>query len=753
MRSMPAATDLRGRSSVVLFSHKSSTSRPFRPLLACAVFAAMLAGSFTLNVAQGASGPITVGTIPGSVGVTPSGAATYSMPISLPRGSGGLTPQLALVFNSQSGTGMAGMQWTLSGFSTISRCNSAIYDDGQAQVVQLTASDDYCFNGQRLRLTGGTYGLDASTYDTEIESFSIITAHVDSGATNGPSWFTVQTKDGTVYEFGNTADSKILAQGTTVARVWALDKITDVNTNYITYSYQQDTTDGDFWPIAINYTGNTKAGTPLTHQVELDWAARAPADTQASYEAGSLVTDTELLQDIKVNYNGSTTLTYSLVYGSDGSTGRSLLTSVQECNSIDGNCFAATTITWHQSTPGWVGDTPTAYSVANQTLAESAQLIDVNGDGVADLVYPNTVNGTTDWWVAFGIPGNGGFSTPQDTLLPAVNYSTAQGIDYNGDGLADLLYENADGNWHVLQSTGSTGGGSIFTDQNTNISFAAAAGGFTVADLNGHGLGDIVYSDGSGLYAYQNTGGAFSSSVVTLAAPSSSTIREAGAGSYSKFSQFSDTPTDFVGSGRAGYTALVGNTTSTTCNGDSDPGCQPTENTSWSFFGYYPAGTSNNLAFNNIAGIAIGDLPGAIPPSGWTNPAPLSMRGDGLTDLLTTQNIDSNGNNYSIYNIYFSTGGSLKNAYEVLGAANSDPVFADYYDNGRQAMLVNPYQQATCNATASDPWCVITLNYSSTQHAFVSQATAIPAPYPSTYVPGTLKVGDIVERPQFLIQF
>ena len=106
-----------------------------------------------------------VGTIPGSFGVTPTGAATYAIPIRVPRGSGGLTPSITLVYNSQSGSGAAGWGWTLAGLSAITRCNKTIDDDGVNQAVQLTSNDDYCLDGQRLRSTG------ADTYDTELRAY------------------------------------------------------------------------------------------------------------------------------------------------------------------------------------------------------------------------------------------------------------------------------------------------------------------------------------------------------------------------------------------------------------------------------------------------------------------------------------------------------------------------------------------------------------------------------------------------------
>ena len=256
-----------------------------------------------------ASTTTVVGDIPGSYGVTSDGAATYTIPISLPRGSGGLTPSIALVYNSQSGTGDAGYGWDLSGFSDITRCNKTIDSDGSTEAIQLASTDDYCLDGQLLRLKS-----DGVTYDTEEQQFDSITA---TNGTNGPDHFEVVGPNGTTYEYGNTPDSKILATGTSTVRVWALDRVTDASGNYYTIQYQNnDTTTGDFWPLTITYTENAEGNYPQ-HTVTFGWTPRADTSVQTGYLRGSLNSQTQLLSSITVAYNGTQNLTYILGYQTD----------------------------------------------------------------------------------------------------------------------------------------------------------------------------------------------------------------------------------------------------------------------------------------------------------------------------------------------------------------------------------------------------------------------------------------------------
>ncbi|MGH8321664.1 MAG: PKD domain-containing protein [Gammaproteobacteria bacterium] len=686
-----------------------------------------------------------VGTIQGSFSVTPTGAATYTIPIAVPRGSGGLTPSIALVYNSQSGSGAAGWGWTLSGLSAITRCALTIDDDGSTRAVQLTtgdSGDDFCLDGQRLRnANGGVYGASGTTYDTELRSYALITSNGTAG--NGPSYFTVQTKDGKTYEYGNTADSKILATGTSTVRVWALDKVTDANSNYYTITYQNnDTTTGDYWPLTLSYTGNTQAGTSPLHTLTFSWAPRADVAVRTSFMAGTLISQTQLLTGLTVSYNGTATFTYSLYYNGSTSTtpplvpgdNRYQLTSIQEC-AADGSCFNPTSISWQEGAAGWTGDQAVSGSNINSAAeADSAHLMDVNGDGIEDLVY---VGSNSDWWVMFG-ESSGGLSAPVDTGIAAnpTYYPYALAINYDGSGRTSLLVPASSSTWQVLVPTGNETG-SIFTESTvTGLSTPGTnstngqpiyAGSAWVVDFYGRGLGNFVYTNGTEVYLLQNNGPG--SDPPFGAAQPLYSVATSGSGNAlfnrSTTQTFVDTPLDFDGSGRGG--ALAAYETTKTCEID---GCQPPP----PVFGYsallstqtpLAPTPSANPSYQGMGGVSGVQL----------TPDPMSANGSGLTDLLYACCTVANQENTYYFQIELDTGTSFTPvSTTVVDNFLTDSVIADYYGDGRQEAIVSP---------TSGTWDMIRVNYDPPSQTFVPVVTSIAAPYPSDYVEGSLRIGNV----------
>ena len=191
-----------------------------------AVAVALLLGSLHGSTAQMMS-------LPGDFAVNSSGAANYKIPIVAPPGTAGMTPSLALEYSSQTGgasngwlgASIAGVGWSLAGLPAVGRCPRTMAQDNVNGAVNYDANDRFCLEGQRLVAISGNYGADGAEYHTEIESFSRVISHGTAGT--GPAWFEVHTKSGQILQFGNTADSRILAQGKTTARSWGVNKVSD----------------------------------------------------------------------------------------------------------------------------------------------------------------------------------------------------------------------------------------------------------------------------------------------------------------------------------------------------------------------------------------------------------------------------------------------------------------------------------------------------------------------------------------------
>src|SRR5713226_320975 len=146
---------------------------------------------------------------------------------------------------------------------------------------------------------------------------------------------------------------------------------------------------------------------------------------------------------------------------------------------------------------------------------------DVNGDGMADLVYRgdtgiqvwlSTGTGLTPGWSS-DICANG--STAYGSCNDGDNFSNIYYPDINGDGRADLCYRSDTGIKCFL-STGSGWGTFISTDicANGSTAYGQCNDGdnfstINFADVNGDGMADLVYRGDTGIQVWLSTGTGF----------------------------------------------------------------------------------------------------------------------------------------------------------------------------------------------------------------------------------------------------
>lgn len=441
--------------------------------------------------------------IPAKFEVSPLGSATYAIPLHVVPGTAAMVPDLTLTYDSAAGNGLLGKGWMLTGLSTISRCApTTAQDGGLPGAITMSATDRFCMDGARLVVSnGGTYGADGTEYRTEEESFSKIVSYGSAG--DGPAWFKVWTKSGQIMEFGNTADSRVEARGKAVARLWALSKVQDVKSNYLTVSYTEDAVNGNYYPLRIDYTGNTNQGMAPNSSVRFVYAARS--DVETAYRAGSLTREAVRMTNVQMYASATLVRDYQINYAVEAHALPSRVTSIRQCAG-GGLCLPATTFDWafgggaKLAGGSWLATGGDA-AIDLSEYMEPILSLDMNGDGKTDLVQPIIRNGNL-WLIpmlsngttfVIGAAWDTGYINNGYTLHPG---------DINGDGRQDIALSSPHAaNQHNLYvPLISTGSSFIKGQEMFTVDYAADSSGqdanlylaLLALDVNGDSRTDLV---------------------------------------------------------------------------------------------------------------------------------------------------------------------------------------------------------------------------------------------------------------------
>jgi YD repeat-containing protein len=587
----------------------------------------------------------TVGTAPGQFSVSPTGAATYQIPIDVPPGVNGLKPSLALLYNSQAGNGLLGQGWSLSGLSVISHCPQTLDQDGVALLPQdsdqTSNPDRLCLDGQRLVLISGTYGQLNSTYRTEIDSFRVVKINQGTSS-SGPASFTVVDRAGLTSTY-----STLVAGGNggtgAVPLLWLITSVQDRYGNFINFTYNLTASNsilniGSWDSIAKIVYGSATGG--RVGKIIFSYNTSRP-DTVNQYFAHSLVTvNPATLTGITVQDGNNNPLkTYTLSYQYPSSTPGLLanppteLTSVQECAGTA--CYPATTFNYGGSAAGF-GDGPPQI---NNTAMPGYMVADFDGDGLPDFIYED--NG-----VAYVVFGNN-IGTPVqvsatmgDVHQGGISLTGAVVVDLKGDGKQELMVPNFPSpgltpnvpTWYVLAWNGQMGPSSTLSAQpaptTNNGDLLACNSGesscamiATAMDIHRNGQSSLFYEDSGEFYYYTNVNGVFNPTPVPTnltymtdvngVSPQLTPLNWQGqagvyvAGQnigYSGVVSWNATSGAFTSS-MSGDKALSGKTIPLDANGDGLPDAVSIEGTQWCYISNNGAGfdTSNSSNYSSCA--------------------------------------------------------------------------------------------------------------------------------------------------------
>ncbi len=242
-----------------------------------------------------------------------TGGGSFSYPLDVIPGRGGMTPSVVLGYSTQNTRqdSLVGYGWDIN--------SSFIVRSGNKGTDKLYSENS--FTASLFGLTEELVLTNAATgeFRPKVEgSFRVYTF------TNG-TW-TARDKTGTQYIFGSTANSQ---QGNpadpTKIYKWMLEKVMDTNGNYMSFSYTKD--QNQIYPDAIRYTGN---GTdPGIFEVRFTLENR-PVVVQNAIP-GFMITTTKRMKqvDMRLNTTSSYQTAYSFIFNyNDGGIIKNLLTSV-----------------------------------------------------------------------------------------------------------------------------------------------------------------------------------------------------------------------------------------------------------------------------------------------------------------------------------------------------------------------------------------------------------------------------------------
>ncbi|MBQ2435912.1 MAG: VCBS repeat-containing protein [Bacteroidaceae bacterium] len=430
--------------------------------------------SLMLGASLFADNELVVGDINISATVDQIGGASITIPIEVPVGVNDMQPNLALVYNSHSGYGLAGWGWDLAGISSIQRAGKTLYHDSIVERIKFDYTDNLLLDGERLLLQSGTNLRPGAIYRTERESFNLVEMTDDKG-------FTVQSKTGDVSTYGDTYKSQ-LTYNYDIPQIWFLSKVVDNNGNFInyTYNYNRFSDVNDTYISKIEYSGDISAPT-----TSIEFEYEDIPNERYIYVGSSRFSRNKILKCINVKNSGNLLYSYILTY--DHADVQSKLISVMKV-AANGDYYNATDVTWN--TTGTSSEV-----VSNVSISRKDELIfaDFTGDGLTDIfsykkedknciLYTNT---STENAVSFSSTS---FSSVE-------NLTEIKVLDYNGDGRKDLAGIYDDTRITYLISNGTT-----FNTTSNYIS--APQEGFSVGDFDGDGCDEIIPTGVNKMYQY-----------------------------------------------------------------------------------------------------------------------------------------------------------------------------------------------------------------------------------------------------------
>jgi RHS repeat-associated protein len=424
-----------------------------------------------------------------------SGGASYRVPFQLPPAVGGLVPSLGLAYSTGTGVSEVGLGWTLTVPSVRRRTENGVphYDE----------SDTFALSG--LGADGDLIQLDRGEYRMRFESAFVRVRRKDD-------LWEIRERSGVTHYFGEQSSACDGEPGR--CSRWHLTRTVDLHGHEVIYEYSVDG--------ARAYLSRVRYGGAGAAEVVVALAYAARPDVVVSYQSGSAVLLTRRLSSVAVTRGEAPVATYAMRYKPDP--GLSRLAAV-EMFGADG-ITSMPNLQFEYGEPSHTASQVVTFAAppGRGLVSRDAELVDINGDGTADLLW--TESGR---YTVYLNRGGRSFDAPFTMASSPSVTLTQTGVqlaDVDGDAAVDLLARSSDtaGALRYFQGGNARAFGASH-EYGTAPSVAFEDPDVRLVDLDFDRRTDLLFTSESGPYAAFNTGAGFTKLTPLPEIDSAQTVR------------------------------------------------------------------------------------------------------------------------------------------------------------------------------------------------------------------------------------
>ncbi|WP_224282162.1 SpvB/TcaC N-terminal domain-containing protein [Streptomyces sp. LS1784] len=377
-----------------------------------------------------------------------SGDARLAYPLEVPKGRGGLQPNLSVAYNSAGGNGWAGVGWDLNtpSITVDTRWGVPRYDSGKE-------TESYVLNGEQLTPVAHRSELQARTAEKVFHSrvegrFERIVRHGDKPSNY---WWEVTDKQGTRTVYGG-AENTSLADASGNIAVWAVREVRDAHDNLMRYHHVRVDDGGvanatvagrALYPQRITWTGHgdTEGRYSVTFVRDRDRGEARRGDVQIDARYGFKKVTADLLRRVEVKLDDQLIRAYELNYRT-GAFAKTLLTSVSQFSESN-QLFNTHTFDYFDDVRDRSGNYNAFADAAPWSVPDDGLGVNIR-EGEASAISANTSVGFgAHLFAGYNVQG---LPTKEGSVGLKVGFSAGQSdglstlADVNGDNLPDKVF-------------------------------------------------------------------------------------------------------------------------------------------------------------------------------------------------------------------------------------------------------------------------------------------------------------------------